>query len=125
MLLLLSPSLALLGPELKKSYVLEVYKTKIFQIASFFSLKLAEVMSRGLNLSFLLQKSHQEIEVRGRFAAPPVLALGLKITGLEKMKRRSNAFCSGSFNHRILDLGYISSLSSAGSLGLKLAMIKS
>jgi ribosomal protein S3 len=106
---------------------LQSYKTDIFQNAYIFSSKLGGIISQGLNLTHFLHLVAHKIQYLTRCA--PIAGIGLILTGRIKghMKTRfvskMNALCVSSTLNRILDIGYISSVSSLGSFGVKVGII--
>ena len=110
-----------------RSYNLQSSKTDIFQNAYIFSSKLGGIISQGLNLTHFLHLVAHKIQYLTRCA--PIAGIGLIFAGRIKghMKTRfvpkMNALCVSSPLNRILDHGYISSVSSLGLLGVKVGTI--
>jgi hypothetical protein len=122
--------------QLELSYLLQSYKTHIFQNASIFSSKLGLHIVQGLNLT---HESHLVL-CKIRFLISPFNgfmlvqsclpnAVGIILAGRIKgwMKTRfvpkMNALCVSWLANRILDIGYISSVASSGLVGVKVATI--
>jgi hypothetical protein len=116
--------------QLELSYLLQSYKTHIFQNASIFSSKLGLHTSQGLNLT---HESHLVL-CKIRFLISPFNgfmlvqsclpnAVGIILAGRIKgwMKTRfvpkMNALCVSWLANRILDIGYIASIMLASYLG--------
>ena len=106
--------------QLEKSYLLQCYKTHIFRNAYIFSSLLATRIMQGLNVTHLLS-------VLTAVAALCVIIVGLglifngRIKGHMKTRfvPKIKALCVSSFSNRILDIGYISSVTSLGLVGVK------
>ena len=119
--------------QLEKSYLLQCYKTHILRNAYIFSSLLATIIMQGLNLTHLsvlvLRKIFCVINIASGAAQPLGVGLGLIFNGRIKghMKTRFvpkiKALCVSSFSNRILDIGYISSVSSLGLVGVKVGTI--
>ena len=117
--------------QLEKSYLLQCYKTHIFRNAYIFSSLLATRIMQGLNVTHLLSvlvckiEKTQDICVINSAALCVIVGLGLIFNGRIKghMKTRFvpkiKALCVSSFSNRILDIGYISSVTSLGLVGVK------
>ena len=72
------------------------------------------------NLTHLIHNTCTKIDIQ---CAPN--GIGLILAGRIKgghMKTRFNALCVSSFSNRILDIGYISSVSSLGLVGVKVGL---
>ena len=121
--------------QLEKSYLLQCYKTHIFQNAYIFSSKLATRIMQGNNVTYLSVLVCSKIflisHARDILSGAAPLGIGLIFNGRIKghMKTRfvpngpMNALCVSSFSNRILDIGYISSVSSLGVVGVKVGTI--
>ena len=121
--------------QLEKSYLLQCYKTHIFRNAYIFSSLLATRIMQGLNVTHLLSvlvckiEKTQDICVINSAALCVIVGLGLIFNGRIKghMKTRFvpkiKALCVSSFSNRILDIGYISSVTSLGLVGVKVGTI--
>ena len=125
--------------QLEKSYLLQCYKTHILRNAYIFSSLLATRIMQGLNvthLSVLVLRFSSKIFIKTQdinsaalcvISAP--VGIGLIFNGRIKghMKTRFvpkiKALCVSSFSNRILDIGYISSVSSLGLVGVKVGTI--
>ena len=106
---------------LVKSYLLQCYKTHIWQNAYIFASKLATSIHQGLNVTHLsvlvccnILKTHQYI----------IFGIGLIYNGRIKdfdfsQRFVMNALCVSSFCNRILDIGYQTSLTSLGCVAVK------
>ena len=111
--------------QLEKSYLLQCYKTHIFRNAYIFSSLLATRIMQGLNVTHLLSVLVCKIEKTQDICVINIVGLGLIFNGRIKghMKTRFvpkiKALCVSSFSNRILDIGYISSVTSLGLLGVK------
>ena len=107
--------------QLEKSYLLQCYKTHIFRNAYIFSSLLATRIMQGLNVTHLLSV----LVCKNSAAFCVIVGLGLIFNGRIKghMKTRFvpkiKALCVSSFSNRILDIGYISSVTSLGLVGVK------
>ena len=123
--------------QLEKSYLLQCYKTHILRNAYIFSSLLATRIMQGLNVTHLsvlvcskIFIKTQDINSAALFSAlKGIVGLGLIFNGRIKghMKTRFvpkiKALCVSSFSNRILDIGYISSVSSLGLVGVKVGTI--
>ena len=111
--------------QLEKSYLLQCYKTHIFRNAYIFSSLLATRIMQGLNVTHLLSVLVCKIEKTQDICVINIVGLGLIFNGRIKghMKTRFvpkiKALCVSSFSNRILDIGYISSVTSLGLVGVK------
>ena len=114
--------------QLEKSYLLQCYKTHIFRNAYIFSSLLATRIMQGLNVTHLLSVLVCKIEKTQDICvinSAGNVGLGLIFNGRIKghMKTRFvpkiKALCVSSFSNRILDIGYISSVTSLGLVGVK------
>ena len=115
---------------ISKSYLLQCYKTHIFQNAYIFSSKLATRISQGLNVTHLsvlvLCKLNSGSLVRDMYLLEGIgLIFNGRIKGhiTTRFVLAMNALCVSSFSNRILDIGYISSHSSLGLVGVKVGTI--
>ncbi len=93
---------------------------------------MARCLSNGLNLSYVLSLVSSKMRFSGSWCDMESLAsgIGLLLRGRmkEKRKRRfmcmtKNALSLSSFHDRILDLAVVSSLTSLGLMGVKVARI--
>ena len=105
---------------LVKSYLLQCYKTHIWQNAYIFASKLATSIHQGLNVTHLSVLVC--CNILHQYQAP--FGIGLIYNGRIKGGHLSqrfvmNALCVSSFWNRILDIGYITSLTSLGSVAVK------
>ena len=121
--------------QLEKSYLLQCYKTHIFRNAYIFSSLLATRIMQGLNVTHLSVLVCSKIFIKTQdinsaalcviSALKGIVGLGLIFNGRIKghMKTRFvpkiKALCVSSFSNRILDIGYISSVTSLGLVGVK------
>ena len=114
--------------QLEKSYLLQCYKTHIFRNAYIFSSLLATRIMQGLNVTHLLSvltAVGYVNRVNSAALCVIIVGLGLIFNGRIKghMKTRFvpkiKALCVSSFSNRILDIGYISSVTSLGLVGVK------
>ena len=117
--------------QLEKSYLLQSYNTHIFCNAYIFSLEFQERIIEGLNVTHLIHL----VSTKMRFllisfdiqSAPDGLGLilGGRIKGhiRNRWVAKMNALCVSSFTNRILDIGYKTSLSSLGLVGVKVGTI--
>lgn len=117
---------------LEKSYLLESYKTHNIQNAYIFSSKFQERIISGLNVTHLIHlvSSNLRLVLKSVFdISYHPSGLGLIFLGRIKghIRNRSvakmNALCVTDFTSRILDIGYKTSISSLGLLGLKVGTI--
>jgi hypothetical protein len=118
--------------QLEFSYLLQSYKTHIFQNASIFSSKLGLHIVQGLNLT---HESHllvmqDSIPIEWLHACSILFAQCIRfwsgrIKGWSKTRfgPKMNALCVSWLANRILDIGYISSVASSGLVGVKVATI--
>ena len=132
LLFLLRPKILPTCLQLEKSYLLESYKTHIFQNAYIFSSKFQERIIEGLNVTHLIHLVSSNlrlvlISLSDIESAPNGLGLilGGRIKGhiRNRSLAKMNALCVTSFKNRILDIGYKTSISSLGLLGLKVGII--
>ena len=115
---------------ISKSYLLQCYKTHIFQNAYIFSSKLATRISQGLNVTHLSVLVLCKLN-SGSLAQDMYLLEGIGLIFNGRIKGHittrfvlaMNALCVSSFSNRILDIGYISSHSSLGLVGVKVGKI--
>lgn len=115
---------------ISKSYLLQCYKTHIFQNAYIFSSKLATRISQGLNVTHLSVLVLCKLN-SGSLAQDMYLLEGIGLIFNGRIKGHittrfvlaMNALCVSSFSNRILDIGYISSHSSLGLVGVKVGTI--
>ena len=105
--------------QLEKSYLLQCYKTHIWANAYIFASKLATRIVQGLNVTHL--SVLVLCKIFNLYIAP--LGIGLIFNGRIKVSQRFVTLCVSSLSNRILDLGYISSVSSFGLVGVKVAII--
>ena len=115
--------------QLEKSYLLQSYNTHIFCNAYIFSSKFQERIMEGLNVTHLIHLVSSKIRLLLiSFSSAPD-ALGLILGGRIKGHIRNrwvakmNALCVSSFTNRILDIGYKTSVSSLGLVGVKVGTI--
>ncbi len=96
-----------------KSYLMESYKTHIFQNAYIFSSKIVRILRQGLNLTHLIH-----------FVSNIGLILAARMKGHMKTRFVANlhALCVSCFRDRILDRATISCRSSLGIVGVKLVL---
>ena len=131
-LFLVTPKIIPTCVQLEKSYLLQCYKTHIFRNAYIFSSLLATRIMQGLNVTHLLsvlvckiEKTQGMIIDQAIYHSFYFVGLGLIFNGRIKghMKTRFvpkiKALCVSSFSNRILDIGYISSVTSLGLVGVK------
>ena len=131
LLFLLRPKILPTCLQLEKSYLLESYKTHIFQNAYIFSSKFQERVLQGLNVTHLIDlvcRNMRLLLISMAIQDAPnavALILGGRIKGHIRNRnlREMIALCVGSLTHRILDIGYKTSHSSLGLVGLKVASI--
>ena len=107
--------------QLEKSYLLQCYKTHIWANAYIFASKLATRILQGLNVT------HLSVLVCSKIFYLYIAGIGLILNGRIigghfSQRFVMNALCVSSFSNRILDLGYISSVSSLGLLGVKVLL---
>ena len=103
---------------LVKSYLLQCYKTHIWQNAYIFASKLATSIHQGLNVTHLSVLVLSNI--LHHFSIP--FGIGLIYNGrIKDFSQRfvMNALCVSSFCNRILDIGYQTSLTSLGCVAVK------
>ena len=106
----------------EKSYLLQSYTIDIFQNAYIFSSKLAYRIMQGLNLTHM--KTLVCYQMRSFIKIECIaLILAGRIKGINKTRIKMNALCVSEFTNRILDYGYISTVSSLGSIGIKVGTI--
>jgi len=105
--------------QLEKSYLLQCYKTHIWANAYIFASELATWVVQGLNVTYLSALVLSKIS--NLYIAP--LGIGLIFTGRVKASQRFVTLCVGSLSSRILDFGYVSSVSSFGLVGVKVAIV--
>ncbi len=114
-----------------KSLRLQCYKTHIFQNAFIFSSKLATRISQGLNVTHLSNVVLCKIFLisQDKYLLNEPVGIGLIFNGRIKGHTNTrfvhamNALCVSSFSNRILDLGYKTSVSSLGLVGVKVGTI--
>ena len=117
--------------QLEKSYLLQSYNTHIFCNAYIFSSIFQEGLMQGLNLTHLIHlvSSKMRLLLPSFHLSSAPSKLGLILTGRIKGHIRNrwvakmNALCVSSFTNRILDIGYKTSLSSLGLVGVKVGTI--
>jgi len=130
-LFLVATSIIPICVQLEKSYLLQCYKTRIFQNAYIFSSELATGIMQGLNVTYLSALVCSKISLISQDILSAPLGIGLIFSGRIKghAGTRSvsggpmNALCVGSFSSRILDIGYVSSVSSLGLVGVKVGIV--
>ena len=129
LLFLVTPKIIPTCVQLEKSYLLESYKTHIFQNAYIFSSKLGRRIMEGLNVTHLIHLvcTNLRFLISSSIQCAPN-GIGVILAGRIKgdMKTRFLAWvalCVSSFTNRILDYGYISSVSSLGLVGVKVGTI--
>jgi hypothetical protein len=114
--------------QLEKSYFLQYYKTHMFRNAYIFTSKLAYSFAIGLNVIHLIHLTTCKIKYHDIECASAAIGivLGGSIKGhsnTRSVHTKMDALYVGSFNNRILDVGYISSRCYLGILGVKVATI--
>jgi hypothetical protein len=115
--------------QLEKSYLLQCYKTHIFRNAYILSSLLATGIVQGLNVTYLLSVLVCKIGKTQDARVINIVGLGLIFTGRIKGHAGTRsisgikALCVGSFSSRILDVGYVSSVTSLGLLGVKVGTV--
>ena len=115
--------------QLEKSYLLQSYNTHIFCNAYIFSSKFQERIMEGLNVTHLIHLVSSKIRLLliSFESAPDALGLilGGRIKGhiRNRWVAKMNALCVSSFTNRILDIGYKTSVSSLGLVGVKVGTI--
>jgi hypothetical protein len=114
-----------------KSLRLQCYKTHIFQNAFIFSSELATGISQGLNVTYLSNVVLSKISLisQDKYSLNGPVGIGLIFSGRIKGRAGTrsvhamSALCVGSFSSRILDLGYKTSVSSLGLVGVKVGIV--
>lgn len=111
---------------LVKSYFLQCYKTHIWENAYIFASKLATSIHQGLNVTHLSVLVCRKILQYTSASCP--FGIGLIYNGRIKGGHLSqrfvmNALCVSSFCNRILDIGYITSLTSLGIVAVKVGLV--
>jgi hypothetical protein len=115
--------------QLQKSYLLQCYKTHISQNAYIFSSLLAAGIMQGLNVTYLSALVLRTLGQIMFISSFMLIGLGLIFSGRIKGHAGTRsvsgikALCVGSFSSRILDVGYVSSVSSLGLVGVKVGTI--
>ena len=117
--------------QLEKSYLLQSYNTHIFCNAYIFSSKFQERIMEGLNVTHLIHLVSSKMRLLlisfDIESAPDAvgLILGGRIKGhiRNRWVAKMNALCVSSFTNRILDIGYKTSVSSLGLVGVKVGTI--
>ena len=117
--------------QLEKSYFLQSYKTDIFRNAYIFSSKGASTIAQGLNVTHLSNVVLCKIFLisQDKYLLNEPVGIGLIFNGRIKGHTNTrfvhamNALCVSSFSNRILDLGYKTSVSSLGLVGVKVGTI--
>ena len=117
--------------QLEKSYLLQSYNTHIFCNAYIFSSKFQERIMEGLNVTHLIHLVSSKMRlllISFDIESAPVavgLILGGRIKGhiRNRWVAKMNALCVSSFTNRILDIGYKTSVSSLGLVGVKVGTI--
>ena len=113
----------------EKSYLLQCYKVRYFQNAYIFASELAGGLMQGLNVTYLIHLvcSKMRFLAASDRRAPSGVALILKGrikgSGGARAIAGLNALSIASFSSRILDVGYVSSLSTLGLIGVKVGTI--
>lgn len=106
----------------EKSYLLQSYTIDIFQNAYIFSSELAYGIMQGLNFTYM--KTLVCCQMRSFIKIGGIaLTLTGRIKGINKTRIKVNALCVGEFTNRILDYGCVSTVSSLGSIGIKVGTI--
>ena len=131
LLFLLKPKILPYCVGLEKSYLLQSYLAHIFQNPYIFSSKFQERVLQGLNVTHLIDlvcRNMRLLLISMAIQDAPnavALILGGRIKGHIRNRnlREMIALCVGSLTHRILDIGYKTSHSSLGLVGLKVASI--
>ena len=113
--------------QLEKSYLLQCYKTHIWSNAYIFASNLATRIIQGLNVTHLSVLVCRKIKKQNfNFMCFSPIGICLifngRINGHFSQRFVMNALCVSFTGNRILDLGYISSVSSIGLLGVKVAL---
>ena len=114
--------------QLEKSYLLQSYNTHIFCNAYIFSSKFQERIMEGLNVTHLIHLVSSKIRLLLISVQAPH-ALGLILGGRIKGDIRNRyvreiiALCVRNLSYRILDIGYKTSVSSLGLVGVKVGTI--
>lgn len=107
---------------LVKSYLLQCYKTHIWQNAYIFASKLATSIHQGLNVTHLSVLVCCNILHQYIYLCQIPFGIGLIYNGrIKDFSQRfvMNALCVSSFCNRILDIGYQTSLTSLGCVAVK------
>jgi len=113
----------------EKSYLLQCYKVHYFQNAYIFASELAGGIMQGLNVTYLIHLVCSKMRLlasqdrRGPSGMAIILKGRIKGSGGARAIAGINALSIASFSSRILDVGYVSSLTTLGLIGIKVGTI--
>ena len=109
--------------QLSKAISIQTYKTRLFQNAYLLSSEIKQGISKGLNVTYLIQLL-LNLSISTNIQHAPS-GIGIMLSGRIQGRggsRTTNGLCVGSFSGRILDLAYETYVSSLGCVGIKVGI---